>query len=126
MDIRRRAASRYAEHNVGFANLQVVDATRTDVRIVLDVLGAPAQGCIAARNDALDHLRINQKRGWAFGGVDYAQPTAGAGSDVDEPTAALQALRDQLDRRDDLRLGTGDRRGNALVLRVHHVEGVIE
>ena len=46
---------------------------------------------LAAGDDALDHFGRHVEGGRAFGGVEHAQASAGAGADIKEPAAAFKA-----------------------------------
>ena len=74
---------------------QVADA---DGRIVFGGFGRAAEGRFAARDDALHHVRRHAEGGRTFRGIQHAQPPAGAGADVEEPSAALEGRDDGIHR----------------------------
>jgi len=57
----------------------------------------------------------------ALGGVQHAEPAAGAGSHVQQASARAEGGLDQLDGARDLVAHGADRLGHEPVLRVHHL-----
>ena len=89
---------------------------------VFGLLEGPAQGSVAAGDDPLHQRGRDGKRRRALAGIEYAEPSAGSRSDVEEAAALGEALGDGVDRARDggqLRL---DRRGDGRVLPVNQCE----
>jgi hypothetical protein len=83
---RRHTARRDAHHDVAGARAPP-DLPRPGRPVVLGALHGPEDGAAPAGDDGLDQPRRCVEGGWALGGFDHPEPTAGAGPDEDEPAA---------------------------------------
>ena len=92
---------------------------------VLGVLAGEAERAVAAGDEALDEVGGDGEGGRALRGVEDAEAAAGSGADVEEATAAVEALGDGVDGAGDVgELGTdGGGDGGVLVVdEAEHVE----
>ena len=69
-----------------------------------------------------DHLRRRAERRRALGGVEHAQPAAGAGADVEQPSAGAKGRLDEVDRAGDVHARARDRRRNGRVLGADEID----
>ena len=92
------------------------------VHVVLGALDRLDQRRQPAGDDADDHLRRRAERRRALGGVEHAEPAAGAGADVEQPAARAERRLDQIDGAGDLLPRRGHRRGNAGVLGADEID----
>src|SRR5690606_12543734 len=90
--------------------------------LVLDVFDRMSERVVAAGDQANDQLRWRVERRRTLRCVEDTEPAGGAGSDIDEATAPLDALDDAIDRAGDRGNLTGDSRRDARVLRVDDPE----
>ena len=77
------------------AGRQVARADARDRPRVVSV--ARLSAGFAAGDDPLHHFRRRAEGGRAFGGIQHAQPPAGAGADVKQPAAALKSRGNGVD-----------------------------
>ena len=90
------------------------------------MLAGEAERAVAAGDEALDEVGGDGEGGRALAGVEDAEAAAGAGADVEEAAAALEALGDGVDGAGDVgELGAdGGGDGGVLVVdEAEHVEG---
>ena len=71
-------------------------------RIVLGVLYRMTECTVAAGNQSDDPARRHAEGGWNLGGVEHAQPSAGACSHIEEASAPLHPFDDGSDQTFDL------------------------
>jgi hypothetical protein len=68
----------------------VGDVTRSASGVILDSLPRKEDRFTAAGNHPHDHAGIDAERGRALGGVDHAEPAAGAGPEIEQTPAPLE------------------------------------
>ena len=79
----------------------------------------------SAGDDAHHHLGRRAEGRRALGGVEHAEPAAGAGADVEQPAARAERSLDQVDGAGDVRARAGDRGGHGGVFgadEIHDLE----
>lgn len=86
-DKRGAATGCDANDDVVGGDLPLVDGGGTGLDIVLRALDGAPESLATASDDALDLLARGAEGGWDFAGVEHAEATAGAGSDIDQATA---------------------------------------
>ncbi len=92
-----RAARADAEHHVVRAWVEELDVGRARARVVLVVLAALGEA-LEATGEHGDDPAGQAVGGSDLGRVDRGHPASGAGTDVDEPPAHRQLVRDRVDR----------------------------
>ena len=61
------------------------------VRAILALLGGLFQGCVSAGDQTDEAIRWDGEGGWALAGIEHTQASAGAGPQVKQASAALEA-----------------------------------
>ena len=89
---------------------------------VLGALLAARERRVASSDEAPHLLWSGAEGGRALGGVQDAESTAGAGADIDQATAALEAIDGDLRRRSDLFSLEEDRFRDQAVLGVDRID----
>ena len=97
-----------------------------DGRVVFGGFGGARKGGFAAGDDALHQIRRDVESGRAFGGIEHAQPAAGARADVEEAAAGVKCVDDSVHRLRDVRELRRDGIGHQAIFGVddpQHFEG---
>jgi hypothetical protein len=75
---------------VALADTALVEILHRVLDRVLGALLRARERRVAAGNDPLHHLGIRPVRGWHLGGVEHAEPSGCARSDVEQPPPAAE------------------------------------
>src|SRR5581483_11275354 len=92
--VRSAPAGSDPDQHVGGGEAARLKVANADRGIVFGGFGGAAEGGLTPRNDSLDQVGRDAKGRGTFGGVEDAEPSAGAGSDVKEAATVLHGSHD--------------------------------
>ena len=92
--VRRAAAGGDADQDVLFGEVARVEVSHAGGGVIFGGFGSLVKRVIASRHDALDEVVGDAEGGRALAGIEHAEPSTGAGTDIQQAAAVAESLGD--------------------------------